>query len=190
MGSFVGIASSLIEFCKKTELPIYIGIAEALEALGDVAELLEEDLPPLEDPPCVSVAAIAAAAARVATLLSLPSDEEMRTATHLVREHSVVEVLDKSNRTGDVEPELILLPEPLTISDFIMAPYKQEVSLMKQTRHVENKERNPLQEGMWRTPVRHVKQTSNLLKSMDPIRRTLLRASAGQCGRDSHHYPL
>jgi len=93
VGSFAGIASSLIELCRKTELPIYISIAEALEALGDVAEILEEDLPPSKELPCVSVAAIAVAAARVATSLSIPSDEEMRTATHLVRGHSVVEVL-------------------------------------------------------------------------------------------------
>ena len=72
MGSFAVIASSLIEFCRKTDLPIYIDIAEALEAVGDAAELLEEDLPPLEELPCVSVAAISAAAARVATSLSVP----------------------------------------------------------------------------------------------------------------------
>ena len=68
---------------------------------------------------------------------------------------------------GNMTLFLIVLPEPRTISDFITAACKQEVSLMKQTRHV--------------------KKASNLLKSMDPIRRTLLRASAGQCGRDSAH---
>jgi hypothetical protein len=36
--------------------------------------------------------------------------------------------------------------------------------------------------------ARHVKQASNLLKSTDPIRQTLLRA--GQCGRDSAHCSL
>ena len=75
-------------------LPKYIGIAKALEAMGDAAELLEEDLPPSNELPCVSVA-IAAAATRVVTSLSIPSDKEMLTATHLVRGHSVVEVPGK-----------------------------------------------------------------------------------------------
>jgi len=162
LGSFAGIASSLIEFCRKTELPIYIGIAEALEALGDTADMLEEDLPPSAELPCLSVAAIAVVAARVSTSLSIPSDVELRTATRLVRGHAVVKVPGKWNRNGDSEPNLIVLPEPRTILDFVTTPCKQEVSLMKQTRHV--------------------KQASNLLKSMDPIRQTLIRASVGQCG--------
>ena len=127
--------------------------------------MLEEDLLSSEELPCISVVDIAAAVARGTTSLSIPSDQELRTSTHLVRGHSVVEVPGKWNRTGDGEPDLIVLPEPRTIMEFITAPCKQEVSLMKQTRHV--------------------KQASNLLKSMDPIRQTLMRASAGQCGRDS-----
>ena len=111
-------------------------MAEALEALADTADMLEENLPPFEELPCISVAAIAAAATRVATSLSIPSDEELRTATHIVRGHSVLEVHGKWNRTGDGEPDLIVLPEPRTIMDFITAPCKQEVALMKQTRHV------------------------------------------------------
>ncbi len=35
IGSFAGIASSLIAFCRKTNLPIYIRIAKAMEALSD-----------------------------------------------------------------------------------------------------------------------------------------------------------
>jgi len=124
--------------------------------------MLEEDLPPSEELPCLSVAVIAAAAARVATSLSIPSDEELRTATHLIRGHAVVEVPSKWNRTRDGEPDLLVLPKPRTILNFIMAPCKQEVSLVRQTRHV--------------------KQASNLLKSMDPNRQTPMRASASQCG--------
>ena len=47
MGSFAGISASLISFCKSTELPVYIAIAEALEGMDDVGELLssEEDVP-------------------------------------------------------------------------------------------------------------------------------------------------
>ena len=110
--------------------------------------MLKVDLPPSEELPCLSVAATSDAAARVATSLSIPSDEEMRNATHLVRGHSVVEVPGKWNRAGDGEPDLNFLHEPRTILDVITAPCKQGVSLMKQTHHV--------------------KQASNLLKSMVP----------------------
>ena len=34
LGSFAAIVASLISFCRKTELPVYIGIDEALEAMG------------------------------------------------------------------------------------------------------------------------------------------------------------
>jgi hypothetical protein len=98
--------------------------------------MLEEDLLSSEELPCISVVDIAAAVARGTTSLSIPSDQELRTSTHLVRGHSVVEVPGKWNRTGDGEPDLIVLPESRTIMDFITALYKQEVSLMKQTRHV------------------------------------------------------
>jgi len=40
-GSFATIAASLISFCRKTELHVYVGIAEALKAMGDAAEILE-----------------------------------------------------------------------------------------------------------------------------------------------------
>ena len=35
LGSFTGISASLIAFCRRTELPVYIAIAEALELMGD-----------------------------------------------------------------------------------------------------------------------------------------------------------
>jgi hypothetical protein len=50
LGSFASISSSLISFCRSTELPVYIFIAEALEGMEDASELLynaEEDLVPL-----------------------------------------------------------------------------------------------------------------------------------------------
>ena len=50
LGSFAGISSSLIFFCRSTELPVYISITEALEGMDDASELLssgEEDLAPL-----------------------------------------------------------------------------------------------------------------------------------------------
>jgi hypothetical protein len=49
LGSFAGISASLIFFCRSTELLVYIVIAESLEGMDDVAELLtsgeEETIP-------------------------------------------------------------------------------------------------------------------------------------------------
>ncbi len=41
MGSFAGIDAALIIFCRNTELPAYIRIAEALEGTED--EVVRED---------------------------------------------------------------------------------------------------------------------------------------------------
>jgi len=76
----------------------------------------------------------------------------------------------KWNRNIDLAPENIVLPETRLLNNFITAPCKQEVSLMKQTRH-----------------VRHA---SSLFNKMDPVRHTRMRAIAGQCGRDSRHCSL
>ena len=38
LGSFAAIASSLVTFCMKTKLPIYMCIAEAMEALADATD--------------------------------------------------------------------------------------------------------------------------------------------------------
>jgi hypothetical protein len=40
LGSFAGISASLIAFCRRTELPVYIAIAEALELMGDAEDML------------------------------------------------------------------------------------------------------------------------------------------------------
>ncbi len=44
LGSFVTIASSLISFCRQTTLPIYISIAEAVEALVDTVSTVEDEV--------------------------------------------------------------------------------------------------------------------------------------------------
>ncbi len=62
-------------------------------------------------------------------------------------------------------PDTIVLPELRTVTNFMTAPCKQEVSLMRKTRHA--------------------RQVSNLFKEMDPVRQTLMRVTAGQCGRDT-----
>ncbi len=79
-------------------------------------------------------------------------------------------VLGKWNRTTYATPENIVLPETRMLTDFISAPCKQEVTLMKQTRHV--------------------RQASILFNKMGPVRQTLMRATARKCGRDSAHSSL
>ncbi len=44
--SFTGIVASLIAFCRKTKMPVYIRIAHVLEALGDRVAVMEEEEPP------------------------------------------------------------------------------------------------------------------------------------------------
>ena len=43
LGSFVGISASLISLCMYSELPVYIAIAEALESMDDIEELLSSE---------------------------------------------------------------------------------------------------------------------------------------------------
>jgi len=164
IGSFAAIASSLIAFCMKTNLPIYIRISEAVEALANPGSALEEEVL-LNPTPMLT--AIRDTAERVEEALSPLSNEELNLATQLIKGHSVVEVPGKWNRNIDLAPENIVLHETRLLNDFITAPCKQEVSLMKQTRHV--------------------RQASSLFNKMDPVRQTRMRATAGQCGRDSAH---
>jgi hypothetical protein len=73
--------SYLISFCRKTELPAYISIAEALQAMGDVAELLEEVVPPPPEYPSDSLDAIRGVSIRAAKCTSLPVEQELTLAT-------------------------------------------------------------------------------------------------------------
>ena len=66
LGSFAAIAASLISFCRKTELPVYVGIDEALEAMGDAAEILEEIFPLSPESSCETLDAIRAVSERAA----------------------------------------------------------------------------------------------------------------------------
>jgi hypothetical protein len=70
LGPFARIAAALVAFCRKTELPVYIGIARALEALGEGMEVLEEEIPPSTEHPCATLEAINVAAARATIALS------------------------------------------------------------------------------------------------------------------------
>jgi hypothetical protein len=168
LGSFTAIAASLISFCRKSELPVYIRIARAMESLGDIDALLGDNIQPSTERPCVTLEAIRFVSERATATISLPTKDELALATHLIRGNSVVEVLGKWIITRDSAP--IVLPETKTIADFNTAPCKQEVSLMKETRQ-----------------ARHA---SDLFKYMDPSRQTLLRDNFGQCGRDCAHCSL
>ena len=114
--------------------------------------------------------AIRNAAERAEEALSPLSTNDLNLATQLIKGHSVMEVPGKWNRNIDLAHENIVLPETRLLNDSITAPCKQEVSLMKQTRHV--------------------RQASYLFNKMDPVRQTIIRATASRCGRDSAHCSL
>ena len=44
LGSFAGISAFLISFCRSTELPVNIAIAEALESMDDIEDLLSSEV--------------------------------------------------------------------------------------------------------------------------------------------------
>ncbi len=79
-------------------------------------------------------------------------------ASRLIKGHSIVEVPRKWNRTTDAALEKNFLPNTIMLTDFITAQCKQEVSLLKQTRHV--------------------RQASSLFNKMDPVSQAVLRAIA------------
>jgi len=147
-----------------------MGIAEALETMGDAAVILGEAVSPSPENPCESLEAIRDVSVRATECTSLPTEQELTLATQLIKGHSIVEVPGKWSRCGDATPVPIVLPETRTLLDFITAPCKQKVSLMRQTRQA--------------------RQASNLYLKMDPVRQSLLRANACQCGRDSAHCSL
>ena len=102
--------------------------------MGDATEVLEEAVPLSPENPCETLDAIRAVSERAIASISPPTEQELTLATQLIRSHSVVEVPGKWNRIGDSAPAPIVLPETKTLIDFVTAPCKQEVSLMRQTR--------------------------------------------------------
>ena len=82
MGSSAGIAASLITFCRKTDLLFYIAIAEALDAIGDAAGLLESEADgiDLDSSTIVSfIRELGEVAARI--LANTPTDDQLTLAT-------------------------------------------------------------------------------------------------------------
>jgi len=110
--------------------------------------------------PAPMLTVIRNAAKRAEEALSPLSSDESNLATQLIKGYSVVEVPGKWNRNIDLALENVVLPKPRLLIDFVTVPCKQEVGLMKQTRHV--------------------RQASSLVKKMNLARQTLMRATAGQ----------
>ena len=93
-----------------------MGIAEALEALGDAALILEEAVSPSPENPCESLEAIRVVSVRATECTSLPTDQELTLATQLIKGHSIVEVPGKWSRCGDAAPAPIVLPKTRTVT--------------------------------------------------------------------------
>jgi len=76
-----------------------------------------------------------------------------------VKGHAVVEFPGLWSREGDNPPGPISLPDPRPLSDYPLAPCKHECNLIKQ--------------------ARHVRQALDVFEAMDPVKKALMRASAG-----------
>jgi hypothetical protein len=94
-------------------------------------------------------------------------EEELMLATQLIRGHTVVEVQGRWSKNGDLPPEPITLPNPRSLSEYSLAPCRHKGGIIKQTKHA--------------------KQAFAIFTGMGPIKRTLMKASLGQCGLDSAH---
>ena len=94
LGLFAAIASFLISFCRKTYLSVYIRIAEAVEALADTVETVEDEVQPNSAP---MMTAIRNAAERDEVALSPLSMDELNLASQRIKGHSIVEVSCKWN---------------------------------------------------------------------------------------------
>jgi hypothetical protein len=127
MGSSAGIAAALIlSFCRSTELPVYIRIAEALERTEDMDA----------DMGCATVEEMREAYERTEWLRVPLSEKESSTATEQVKGSKVVEApgaYDPESPDHVLEP--VTLPEPRLLNDFITAPCKHECGIFKQIHH-------------------------------------------------------
>ena len=73
--------------------------------------------------------------------------------------------MPKSREGLDPSPEILTLPEPSHMEDYIAATCKDECNIIRQ--------------------VRRAKQGCVVLKAHNPVKQTLMRAIACQCGLDS-----
>ena len=116
LGSFAGIIASLIAFYRKTDLPVYIAIAEAREAMRDASGLLDGDAKGMEPDSLAlvpSIRELGEVAAR--NLANTPTDDQLTLATQLGKGYVVVEVPCRWNMTGDPSPDHIITPEPRSL---------------------------------------------------------------------------
>jgi hypothetical protein len=137
---------------------LYIKIAESVEMLDD----------PADGQCCMSMEGVNDASERMDVMREPLTDAETDAPTKLVSGSRFVEVPGVYNpEKPDPTPEPITLPEPLTLSAYITTPCKHECNIFKQ--------------------IRHAKHAHRVHSALNPIKQTLLRATAGQCGLDSTH---
>jgi hypothetical protein len=92
------------------------------------------------------------------------TDEELDSASQLVKGHMLVEVPGLEDR-AQTAPEPMRPPHPRGMIDYITAPCNRECVIFKQRRHI--------------------KQAHRVLLSLDPVRGARMKASAGHCRLDS-----
>jgi len=113
LGSFAGIAATLISFCKNTEVSVCTGIAEALERTKD----------PDAGTGCPTTNGVKAVYEKMANMRDPLSADESKATTELDREGRSVEVPGAYDpEKPDSGPEPFTLPEPRLISDYTTAP--------------------------------------------------------------------
>ena len=104
LGSFAGIAAALISFCRNTEIPAYIRIAEALERTEDIDA----------DTGCATIDGVKEAYERTEWLRGSLSEEESSTATEQVKGSRVVETPSAYDpERPDPASEPVALPNAL-----------------------------------------------------------------------------
>ena len=120
MGSFAGLAAALISFCRNTELPVYIRIAEALEGTEDLDAAAES----------ATITGVKETYGRLGWLRDPLTEDESKTATELVKGSRLVEVPGAYDpEKPDPGPEPLTLPEPRLLNDYTTAPCKHECGI-------------------------------------------------------------
>jgi hypothetical protein len=99
LGSYAGITSSLITFCRRTELPVYIRFVEALEDLDPLEQASWSDHPVRT--PCATISEVLEVAERSYAPTARVTSEELQLATQLVRGHNTAEVPGAWNHIAD-----------------------------------------------------------------------------------------
>jgi hypothetical protein len=160
----VGITASLIiTLCRRTELPSYIKIAEALENLDPLTSAHGIDSP--QRTPCNSIIEVLEVTERAYAPSARATVEELNLTTPLVRGHIVLEVLGIWNTERDTPPSPFVLPQPRSLADYVLASCKHECSLRRHTRMA--------------------KQAHCIFSSLWPVEHASIRATYGLSGRDN-----